>query len=376
MTGTGRIETGIVAVILGLMALAGLVSLLTAPDTRDINRAPAPFPGVQANLLAESSRDAWRDYLGDKLVLRRALRALNAAIEDDLFGDPPSARVIEGEDGWLFLDDALSNLIPLAGTRDPQPVAAAVRDVHAVLAAAGFEARIAFAPHKPSIETDRLPEGVRHRAVIAARQRDAVRAALSGWPGFLDLMPILQAARAGAGRPVYLPRDSHWNDFGAIAAARALVESLEPGLWNDAAVSARPVDLAYAPDLPRLQGRPEEGLRPVIAVERPGVTVSGPGDPGGAVQVWRSESAGPPLGPVLVVIAVIYGEAVVPKLAPWFSEVRYVRLSAFDAQAHASVFDGAGAVYVQIVERHMFEDPPHGARGLAGRLQAALAPAE
>lgn len=376
MTQTGRIETGIVAAVLGLIALAGLVSLVSPPDTRDINRAPAPFPGVQANLLADSYREAWRDYLGDKLVLRRALRALNAAIEDDLFGDPPSSRVIEGEDGWLFLDDAFSNLIPLAGTRDPQPVAEAVRDVHAILAEAGFEARLGFAPHKPSIETDRVPDAVRHRADLAARQRDAVRAALAGAPGFIDLQPVLEAARRKAARPIYLRRDSHWNDFGAVAAARALVESLEPGLWNDAAVSATPVDLPYAPDLPRLQGRPEEALRPVIVVERPGVTVSGPADPGGPVQVWRSESAGPPLGPVLVVIADSYGVAVVPKLAPWFSEVRYVRLSAFDAQAHASVFDGAGAVCVQIVEREMFGNPPHGPRGLAGRLQAALAPAQ
>jgi len=369
---TGRIESVIVTAVLCAMGVAGLVSLAAKPDTRDINRAPAEFPGVQLDVFDPLWRVAWRDYLADKLVLRRPFRALNAAIEDDLFNDAANARVIQGEGEWLFLDDAFSALIPAAGAlRDPAPIAAEVRAALDALDAAGMDARLAFAPHKASIEADRLSEAVRHRAVLAQAQSEAVRAALAAAPGVIDLHPVLSRARAEAGRPVYLPRDSHWNDLGARAAAHAVVESIEPGLWEDAAARP-PVALEYQPDLPRLQGRPETRERPVIEIRRAGVrTQRRPAaEPG--LDVWRSESEGPPLGPPLVMIADSYGEAVAPMLAPWFSEVRFVRLSAFDPERHRDVFEGAGAVYVQIVERHMFMGPPHGPRGLAERIATAL----
>ena len=71
---------------------------------------------------------------------------------------------------------------------------------------------------------------------------------------------------------MYFARDTHWTPFGALIAMRRLIDSLDPGLWDEREMQ---VDgfASYATDLSRLMGTPTLERMPKLLV-RPGVEMT------------------------------------------------------------------------------------------------------
>jgi hypothetical protein len=81
--------------------------------------------------------------------------------------------------------------------------------------------------------------------------------------------PVLGAPKSDDAR--YFQRDTHWTETGAMPAIRALVESLEPGLW-DKAPPVRAGTKSFVGDLSRLAGLPSSERAAVF--DRPGVSLT------------------------------------------------------------------------------------------------------
>ena len=167
-----------------------------------------------------SDRMPWRDSL---------LRARAAWL--GLLGMPldPDA-VVVGRDGWLFFGDGVGRGIAQyrgIATLDAARLSDLVsylRSLREVADAAGIPCVVVIAPDKHAAYPEFLP------AYLAGRGHgpaDQLMAAM-GDGDVLDLRPVMLEAKRTSGLRLYYRNDSHWNEFGAYLAYRAIMARI-PG---------------------------------------------------------------------------------------------------------------------------------------------------
>lgn len=173
--------------------------------------------------------------------------------------------IVVGRDGWLFFADDLDPACSDIGT---WPEVDRLRDGPDRLRFIVNEPKSAFYPAQ-ILPADRPAPCV---GVARARRRQRSEADLRA----IRIDDAIGAAQA-RGSDVFVPTDSHWSPQGRVSAAEALVEAIEPGLWD-------PEDV-HIDDLPRLQ---DLGAR--IGIEE-STTVRGPTVARGPVTVDQRENA-------------------------------------------------------------------------------------
>ena len=372
-----RLESfAMIAAGLGL-ALVGGVSLVLAPDTRGLNRLPADRPLFDsAAVLDQDYRDAWEDYLADKLAVASLGRRTNAAIEAHVFADAANATVVRGREGWLYFAPAVSAPLP---PDDPAMAQAAINGAEAALSmlqAAGLDARFALAPHKPGQYPQFLPERDQETVAATIAYRNTLRPRFAEVLGanWIDAFEAMETAvRTNPDQLYYLRADTHWTDLGAGVMAKAVVDAFAPGLWDESAFLATGLQ-SYRPDLVQMEGGDARGQRDGFVVKRPGVdTVRTLGDDAtGWRRLYETTADGAPVNGRLVLIGDSYSVALAPLLAPYFEEVAWLRLRDFDPVSAGPVIVQADFALILVVERHVLEPAPLGPAGLEALLAEAL----
>lgn len=181
---------------------------------------------------------------------------------------PGSARVVVGSGGWLFIAQDWTVACQDAGRA--RPVATAVRDLAAALAAGGRRTVVTVGPDKSTPLAARVPAGVTKKAC-----GDASRAALwrelgsTAGPAFLDLRPSLRLATAQA--QTYWRNDTHWTPTAGAVYARELARRLDPALVPRLQATTR--TYTRSGDLARVLGRPAAESVVALQVVNPGVRV-------------------------------------------------------------------------------------------------------
>ena len=307
-----------------------------------------------------------------------APEALSRAGED--------AGVLVGAGGRLFKTEDLGRTCaPLAQAPD---VVAGARRMADMLATSGRELLVTVVPNKSLVEYADLPAdapyGDCYELAAGARwdllDSDPVT-------GRVPLLAELRRTEVEVG-PTYLRLDLHWSDLGALTYTRALLEHLQPGLWDEAAVE-RGGERRYQGDLTRVRGAVESDTTPVLEVDRPGVRVTTT-RPEEVYPGWfrhRSFATGQaPLyrqGERVVVLADSFGDYYRELLAPYVADLTVtplpVRASPEDldravGQVVADVLAADVVVWEQ-VERTLFGQGagPLFAPEFLDRLEAALA---
>ena len=144
-----------------------------------------------------------------------------------VFGESPVPGVVVGRDGWLFysleaaLDDFL-NAIPLTESE----IAAMVRiqvERRDWLARRGAAYLVVFAPNKASIYPEHMPAGLRPLSPVSRLDQLVPRLRQAGI-AVVDLRGTLTAAKAA--RRAFLKTDTHWNGWGALNGAAAIVTAV------------------------------------------------------------------------------------------------------------------------------------------------------
>lgn len=230
-----RVLLGVVAVVLiapGLGTLAGGGGAGAAAERRETEVAPADG-SRWASWLAQT-REAARTFEG-RFAFRDALVEAQAVVRYHALGVSPQPEVIRGRDGWLFyaddngLDDILNETRFTA--EELEIWAATLQHTQDWLAARGIAYVFTIAPDKPQVYPEFLPGALRpSRVETRANQLLAYLHAHTSVHVADPLRPLRDAKAADR---VYHRTDSHWNDAGAVVAARQILKALEetaPGL--------------------------------------------------------------------------------------------------------------------------------------------------
>lgn len=258
------------------LPLLGLSGSRLAVENRPLAPIPplaeaAQAPGRYGPALAAHVRDAvpFRDHL---------IRA-NNRLRLALFGESPVPGVIVGRDAWLYynLEHALEdylNVVPLS-ERDMEEMVRVQVERRDWLAEQGIAYLILFAPNKERVYPEHLPPGLRPLRPESRLSQIIPRLRAAG----LDVLDLREALTAGkaAGR-TYMKTDTHWNGYGGLLGASALVAALSgrfpalepldpatyelvetdrpggdlsemlllPDIWRESDVSARPRGAALA----------------------------------------------------------------------------------------------------------------------------------
>jgi hypothetical protein len=199
-----------------------------APSVAVELRTAAPAPSLAADAATMRALPAATErFLVDRFGFRHELIGLNNRVTLFGLGVSPVDDLVLGKHGWVFYDEndsiaAGRGLRPLTGAELEawRCVLEARRDW---LAARGVAYVFVVAPDKHTIYADYLPD---HLAPVVPRTRlDQLLAHMAAHSSVtvLDLRPALAAARR-AHPVVYYPHGTHWNDLGAWAAYRAVME--------------------------------------------------------------------------------------------------------------------------------------------------------
>lgn len=201
-----------------------------------------------------------------KAPLPEAVARLERGASWLLLGDS-GPRVRQGCPGWLFLAEELE--VPRHAAANARARAQTVIELRRQLAARHVQLLVAVVPDKSRIAADQLC-GLRRPAAFAGRVADWSRMLSAARVPVLDLTTALTPLGSAA----FLRTDTHWNEAGAEAAARALALRIQalPFQASPARAFARTL-LAPAPrpgDLVRLAGLDwlPPGLQPAPEVLR------------------------------------------------------------------------------------------------------------
>ncbi|MBM6400996.1 alginate O-acetyltransferase AlgX-related protein [Phycicoccus sonneratiae] len=228
----------------GVFVFGPLVAgLAGARATALENRPLADRPSLSAGWKVFDEASLW---VSDHLPVRTAAVQARSEVVRGVFGDHaveptrvvdgvawPS--VVEGRDRWLYAGgDFVNACHPQLGVEE---TVERLERMTTLLREHGRTVAVVVVPDKSTVVDDGLPARYLGRA-CAAERKDAFWSAYTGRdPDFLDLRPALEEADAGPGR-AYLRSDSHWTPAGALVYARAVVDHVAPGTWEQSEVRA------------------------------------------------------------------------------------------------------------------------------------------
>ncbi len=347
-----RRDLAVVAIFMAALAIPGLAMLAGVRPPLIENRAAATLPPVSVRAVADT-----RFYLevdqavDDAFPLRAAAVTSRALIDYGALGGSTNPDVVVGRDRWLFLAGEI-----FARCQWNAGEILEIRDgLAAEFQAQGIDVRFVIAPDKRTAYPQMLPPVMDGRPSCTDAERAAMQAGIAERPDTtVDLWgPVLRAIPPGDLHRYYRT-DSHWTAEGAEPAIRALVESIEPGLW-DAAPPARVGDRDRVGDLSVLLGLPEKERAP--AFERPGTTMTRVEVPvtvlsggAGVRPVVRHEAIGGAVvsGTTLIVYDSFF-KIIEDDVAPWFADSVWLHVD--DLSRHGELAAQMPAFDRVIVER-------------------------
>jgi alginate O-acetyltransferase complex protein AlgJ len=268
------IDRAVICLFLAGIVGFGAMSLAGPADVHSLareNRKPAEPPQLGLDYKAlKKAPGQIEEFFNDRIAFRERLLRWHAAVRFEL-GASPTEKALIGRDGWLFLNEPKAESLtgrPPAIEDQFQMWLESFRKRADWLARRGIAYVVVPAPDKHSIYPEFLPDGARITPSPSAA--DLLRERFKGEPylEFVDLRPALKNTKAE--RPVYFRTDTHWNEDGAYAAYRAIVERLARR-WPKLA----PLDRAafvertasFTGDLTRMMRLPHEQEEETISLQ-------------------------------------------------------------------------------------------------------------
>jgi len=371
--GVARASVATFFVLLWLPLVTTLVSD-RASVSRDEQRFLAPAPALASNWSSLGALphqiETWYD---DHFGLRSQLIRLQSLFEIELFGTAPTDLLVVGKQGWFFFGDpdAIASYRGVSRLDDVQlqrwqRVLEERRDW---LAKRGVDFLVVLVPDKhlayPEYMPDRLPRFSEINPIEQLVRHMATHSSVD----VLDLRPSLAEARRH--ERTYHRTDTHWNDVGAYAAYRAILERLSGRL----SAGAEPAPVRFERrDGPGLGLASIVGLTSIyreemleLHLERPRARVKPEYRVGYDERVQRmlpiAHGVDDPSLPRAVMFRDSFANALVPYLSENFRRILYVWDRDVDPQVVA--VEQPDVVIQEIVSRFLVR-PPRGVAELQG----------
>jgi alginate O-acetyltransferase complex protein AlgJ len=269
-------------------------------------------------------------------------------------GVQPAVGVLEGRDGWLFLEAELSAACTYFISWR-QAVRRWERMV-SIIRASGRRVVFALVPDKATIYPEFLPDTFKEKDCLAKGRKhvwDTIEATKD--PGVLGLR---KAMLAGKGRTTkdssYYPKGTHWGTKGAVQAVRTVLERLggDVQLRDSEIVKS---SIKYSGDLADLRGAPEQGTSPDWTISRPLAPTQNATEKIGAkakLEIRRRVAGGAPLIPGRTLFVYdSFGVAMQAALASYTRELASVLWYATPPSELMDAIAGSDTVILEKVER-------------------------
>jgi hypothetical protein len=236
------------SVFLAAVLLPGVLGMLGVEGRAIENRRLTTFPAIgPSSVVDQEFYAAMSGFLTDHLPLRDLLVRANSLIALYVWRDSPNPQVHVGREDWLFTT-AFRSMCP---DQMPLDVVDHIAALGRALDASGRKMRLVLPPNKATLYPEFLGPFPPSSFACAIERLASLRHGLSQVPeiGFIDMWSRLASLKKDGEAPLYFPGDSHWTLRSAAEMSRAIVESIEPGLWRDADVREQrrillPMDLA------------------------------------------------------------------------------------------------------------------------------------
>ena len=310
-------------------------------------------------------------FIGDRIPLRSRAIKSDGWIDQHVFNENPAfgggavPRIIHGKDGYLFLNDDFGMACQSADVI--AQIVTGISNFMSVIEKSGRQAIYTVAPNKTTLHPELLPDDQSSMDCLN-KYSNGLWEGLSAAniDGYVDLKSALSDAMDQTREPLFLRKDSHWDNAGSAAAAKAVINTLQPGLWDDPAFQYKGLT-NYIGDLTFLEGNPVVDQTPLYEVVRPEITAGTPEiwDNGDLTHIYRRYTNTGPAGSLITAKTVImvdsFGVEAVGRIIPYFADITFVHFDALTADDLISEINQADLVWVMSVERAVgdrFSDPP------------------
>jgi hypothetical protein len=112
-----------------------------------------------------------------------------------------------------------------------------VGDLATIINASGRRVIFTVAPNKTTLHSDFFPDG--HGSLDCLNRYSSQLwngLSAANINGYVDLKSALSGEMDETREPLYSRKDSHWDSAGSAAAAKAMINTLQPRLWDDSAL--------------------------------------------------------------------------------------------------------------------------------------------
>lgn len=221
------INTAAVICIIAITA-AGIIGFNVKGKISDAeNRNLASFP--DKNPFHEKFPKQMDAYINDRIGMREPLVQAYGYIADYLPVNLTGKTAIEGENGWLFLNQESDTYCYYQRTspfteKSIQKILGIINDNIKFCEEHGIKLVLIIPPNKSTVYPEYYPKYIKHLDKPVPYETLAHRIKTSA---DLPLIAPLNALLSGKDeQELYFRKDSHWNTFGAYAAYRVLAEEI------------------------------------------------------------------------------------------------------------------------------------------------------
>lgn len=220
-----------------MLVMPGL-SILLPVETNEIENERVVAPEFEASRVADLGlyRDAVR-YVLDANIMREWLITAVTMLEYRVFGDSPNpTAVLIGRDGWMYARDVNGTMC--GGS--PALVTRNLLSLVDLMERRGARVIFTVVPAKVVVHPDNLePEQSELLACMRAASvsvRDLLRD--EARRGYVDSWALFQRL-AEDGEELYFRTDTHFNSSGSIPWIKAMIDEIDPLIWDESAVLDR-----------------------------------------------------------------------------------------------------------------------------------------
>jgi len=285
-------------------------------------------------------------YFEDHFAFRPNLIDADAHLRATLFGVSNTSSVVVGTEGWLYYGGELGDY-RRTGQMSDAALRNAVRNVSLMqeyVTSTGRSFLFTIAPNKSTLYPTHMPYYEVRGEDASNLERITPLLAEEG-VNYLDLREVLEAASLG-GETLYLERDSHWTNAGALVGCEAMLDRLgrdHGGL--DGTVDVRD---DYTGDLARMlypvtPGTEEQSYVETSFAYLTGETVE---DSVITTQSGRDDATGS-----LLMYRDSFGNALVPLLAQSYRDATFSKRIPYNLAEMDT--HGVDTVVVERAERHL-----------------------
>lgn len=212
-----------------VLLLVPFVGMFFSPGTKaevsnGEKRELAAFPEayLEDGTLNVSYLSGLGDYFEDHFALREHMITADALLKSVTVGSGTQDQVIMGKDGWLFFHGSVDDYLgrELLSERELYDIAHNLSLIQEYVEERGGKFLFAAAPNKNSLYGEYMPYNYLQAETSNAQ----------------NLLPLLQQEKISTvdlfeafgqqDEPLYLRRDSHWNNKGAVLAYNELMDGL------------------------------------------------------------------------------------------------------------------------------------------------------